>query len=583
MALSLFVVTVAMGAALQLTSAGGDRPRISPAGRDSVRELKRARSAQDEFERTRRAHAPRTWDRSPRPCNDQLIGRFCFWYGDTAESKPPEEPSRIVSARRKLLGALASSARVIAGDDWVAGQRMRYVLEAGDTAAAVALSRECKATGWWCDALRGFALHAARDYERADAAFSDALARMPERERCRWTDLSALLDDDTRERYRKLRCEDRAAENARLWWLGDPFHTVPGNDRRTEHYSRLTMARMHEQAWNAHGIAWGDDLRELVVRYGWSTWWTRGEAPLHAPSSAPITGRSRTPAYHFLPEGRIAADPRASSERDWPVEGLLRNGKTAQEYYSPSYAISVSAMDGDAQLFRRGDSALAVVTWDATADTRLAGLELDAAVALTRNEREPALVRHERGAKPTGVMVATTPWRSMLMSLELLSPLGERGARARRWVGPTDTLAPSGLSGLLLLDPDAPLPATLDEALPHVRTGSTVPEGGKVGLFWEAYDVGRDDTLAVTITVDRESPGTFRRMAEALRLKRQWTPMSLAWHDPAAESRSVAGQSVVLDLSELARGGYRVRVRVTRLGGETLVAERRIEVVGRRR
>jgi hypothetical protein len=583
MAVSLLVVTVAMGATLQLASAAAERPRVSTAGRDSVRELRRARSAQDEFERARRAHAPRTWDRSPRPCNDQLIGRFCFWYGDTAESKPPEEPSRIVSARRKLLGTLASSARVIAGDDWVAGQRMRYVLEAGDTAAAVALAGECRATKWWCHALRGFALHAARDYAAADAAFHDALAAMPERERCRWTDLSPLLDDETRDRYRKLPCEGRGAENERLWWLGDPFHSVPGNDRRTEHYARLTMARMHEQAWNAHGIAWGDDLRELVVRYGWSTWWTRGEAPLHAPSSAPITGRSRTPAYHFLPEGRIAADARASADRQWPVEGLLRNGRTAQEYYSPAYAISVSTMEGDAQLFRRGDSALAVVTWDASADRRLSGLQLDAGVALTRNEREEPLVRHRRGVAPAGVMVATTPWRSMLMSLELLSPRGERGARARRWIGPVDTLQPSGISGLLLLDPDAPLPTTLDDALPHVRTGATVAEGEKVGLYWEAYDVGRDDTLAVTISVERESPGALRRVAEALRLKRQWTPMSLAWHDPAAESRTIAGQSVVLDLSELARGGYRVRVRVTRLGGETLVAERRIEIVGRTR
>ena len=581
MAVSLVTFVASLAATLQLTAAGFEHPSARETGRDSVRELRRARSAQDEFERTRRAHAPRTWDRPPRPCDDQIIGRFCYWYGDTSESKPPEEPSRIVSARKKLLGRLATAAKAISGDDWVAGQRMRYILEAGDTAGAVALAGECKATAWWCDALRGFALHAARDYPAAEVAFNEALSRMPERERCRWTNLSPLLDGDTRKRYEKLPCAAREPENARIWWLADPFHAIPGNDRRTEHYARLTMARMHEQAWNAHGIPWGDDLRELVVRYGWATWWTRGEAPLHAPNNSPITGNSRTPAYHFLPEGKIATDAR-TADHSWSVEGLLRNGKTAQEYYSPGYAISVSPLVDDAQLFKRGDSALVVVTYDASKEEKLGGLTLDAAIALSSSERDSVLVRRVANVSTTGHLTATSPWRSMLLSLELLSPTGERAARARHWVGPADTAA-KGLSGMLLLEGDAPLPSTLDAALRHIRISSEVSQGGKVGLYWEVYDVAPDDTLLVTVAVQREGAGAMRRMAEALRLTRQWTPVTLAWRDPVAEARAIAGRSVLLDLSELSRGSYRIRLRVTRLGGETMLAERRIDVVGSRR
>jgi hypothetical protein len=45
---------------------------------------------------------------------------------------------------------------------------------------------------------------------------------MPERDRCRWTDISLLLEGDARKRYDKLDCAERAAFETRFWALLGP-------------------------------------------------------------------------------------------------------------------------------------------------------------------------------------------------------------------------------------------------------------------------------------------------------------------------------------------------------------------------
>jgi hypothetical protein len=571
--LPLLPPLLSLGIALQLTSADLQVGRTEVSERDSIRALREARRAQDDFERIRRWSSPRTFDRPPAPCEDQIIGRICHWYGDTAETQPPEEPDRIVRARGELLEKLSRSASVASGDDWVAGQRVRYLVESGDVESAVTLGRRCEATRWWCDALLGFALHAAQRYEAADSAYASALARMPEKERCEWEDLSVLLDDRARRAYDDHPCTDRAAENARIWWLADPFFAVPGNDRRTEHFARLTMSRMQEQAWNAHQLSWGDDLEEVTVRYGWSTWFTRGQAPMSAAFREPVTGMSRTPAYHFVPDWELLADARASA-RGWTISGL-DHGKSTREYYAPSYAVSVSGIEVHGELFHRGDSVLVVATYDASDAAPLAGLEVDAALALSPGPEEaPLLVRH-RQAERRGVLTARVPWRSMLMSVELLSPAGRRAARAREWIG-SDTGAIT--SGLLLLEASAGTPATLEEALPHVLTRAEVSRGQKVTLYWEPAGASPGDTLLVSLGVSRERAGGLRRLAQKIGLSREWTPIRMSWAEPVRRAGAASGRSLVLDLSGLERGDYVVELRATAIGGETVAASREIRI-----
>src|SRR5918995_180148 len=62
---------------------------------------------------------------------------------------------------------------------------------------------------------------------------------------------------------------------APIGWLADPLYSLPGNDLRTEHYARHTMALLLQDASNPYGIVWGDDMRELLIRFGWPAHWAR--------------------------------------------------------------------------------------------------------------------------------------------------------------------------------------------------------------------------------------------------------------------------------------------------------------------
>src|SRR5262249_17729675 len=148
----------------------------------------------------------------PRGCDLQFAD-YCHHFATPDEDAPPEPPGTD-QARADLLGALDEGARLLPGDPWIAGQRVRYLVEHARPGAAADAARECRAERWWCMALEGFALHAQEDDGAADRAFAEALAAMPAGERCAWSDLSPLLDDPS-DAYRKLPCEAREAANLR--------------------------------------------------------------------------------------------------------------------------------------------------------------------------------------------------------------------------------------------------------------------------------------------------------------------------------------------------------------------------------
>src|SRR2546426_2125272 len=58
-----------------------------------------------------------------------------------------------------------------------------------------------------------FRSHVAGDYAGADSAYRSALRDMPRDERCRWTDVSLLLDGELARRYRRLPCDERSEEH----------------------------------------------------------------------------------------------------------------------------------------------------------------------------------------------------------------------------------------------------------------------------------------------------------------------------------------------------------------------------------
>ena len=181
---------------------------LATQARDSAAAVRRARTLQARFESRRRLLLPRYYSGAADRC--VIIGRFCYWSSGTAIDAIPAEGENIRRARTQLLRELETIAASAPGDDWIVGQRIRYLVESRDT-SATRVARDCAATRWWCDALTGYALHVSGDFAAADSAFATALAGMPAAVRCEWIDISKLLSSELRKEYRRLPCAQREA------------------------------------------------------------------------------------------------------------------------------------------------------------------------------------------------------------------------------------------------------------------------------------------------------------------------------------------------------------------------------------
>src|SRR3990172_4784388 len=258
---------------------------------DSVAALRVARSAQAAFERYRIAHLPRSRGGSRSSRCDEIVGRLCFWHGE----------------------------------------------DGGGGAGPAPPPR-----------------HAGRDYPGADSAFAAALHAMPEDLRCRWTDLSPVLGG-LRGRYRKLPCAQRVTLERRIWWLADPLYLVPGNERRTEHFSRRMMNALQDRAQSAYGMRWGTDLEELLIRYGWPVGWEQ-EAPVSAnPGRPSIVSHNPPTTWHFLPPARFVEAPNTIGPEDWDLDP-----DEPVTSYAPAYARVFHVLPHHRGGFR-GDASVGVV------------------------------------------------------------------------------------------------------------------------------------------------------------------------------------------------------------------------------
>lgn len=536
---------------------------------DSIDARKRAVRMQTWFERVRHMNLPVRFSGGGGYDCDARIGRFCQWNDD--DPRAPKEPKPIREARDRLLRTLDSAAARSPGDDWIAGQRIRYLVEAGRDSDAVEVARSCAGTRWWCDALKGLALHEIREYAASDSAFHDALKGMPDKERCRWTDVSILLDDAQRKRFGKVGCGKNDALAQRLWWLADPFLAIPGNDRETEHYARQVMNRILDGTRAGYSVQWGDDLRELVVRYGWSRYWSRAPGSSFDPHDGPVSGHEATPNYHFFPISVKVDSINDIGESTWDF-----SERRSVERYSPAVAVTFGDFDAQLALFRRGDSVQVVAAYDLTSDTVLAGYAAHTALVLQRDEHDQPIISQSTDTR--GWYTLTMNSTPRLLSFETWNPEKKRGARIRRgvWLAPLppNTVA---VSDILLFDASTTPSTDLASILPFALGRSTVEGPRKLGLYWETYGLARPDSaLPVSLTLSRVNTG-LRKLAEVIGLGKN-TPMSIAWRETPALG-GIATRSVVLDLSLIPRGRYRLKLELTPRAGPPVTSTRVIEIL----
>lgn len=559
--------TIGAAAVLAL---GGGAPLAAQAG-DGARWVQAAHAAQRDFEATRRAHLPWTRAASGGRC-DEHIGRFCYWHGETPDSAPPERPA-IVRARTELLGLLDSASRAAPGDGWIAGQRVRYRLEAGSPAAAQRVAAACGADAWWCDALRGLALHADSRFVAAAMAFDRALAEMPDSTRCRWTDLTPLLDGRAADRYAHADCDARAPLNARLWWLAQPFYALPFNDRRTEHFARRTMIEIAGHSAWPETSSWGDDLAELILRYGWPRWFERVEPDSPADPSYSVMGHDPQPSFAFFPDGRLLDSVYSARATDWEPDA-----RRAASRYAPAYATFVRPVPVLLSRFRRGDSAVIVAGYSAGADTLLRSIGLRAALAVAPDERQ-RFVTWDSSAAATGGLAVVAPQLPALVDLDLFDDTHRVAARARQAISPMPRADGPQISDILLFRPADEAPRTLWEAVPRAMGTAESAADRQLGLYWELYGIRMPGTpLDVSLTIQRTGESWWHHARRFLHLGRGDAPIALHWQDAARPVNGTVGRSVAVDLSRLDGGDYRIRIRIRIDGGPALVRERQFAI-----
>jgi hypothetical protein len=546
------------------------------AASDSLHLLRRAREAQRDFERTRRANLPYDFDGGSGRC-DERIGRYCYWY-ESSSTAVLRESKAVGRARQRLLDDLAAAGRRLPADDWIVGQQVRYLAEHGRADLAVISLQRCRATRWWCDALEGFARHTGHDFEGADLAFGRALQEMPEAQRCAWNDLEPLLDDGGRV-YRALSCAKRQAVIERIWWLARPLYSRPGNDLRTEHYARHTMALLLEDAATADGVPWGDDTRELVVRFGWPTHWARS-FDLGRAQPPPILGHEPSPSFWLLPAPALAEPWADVTELRWDP---ARERPPAR--YAPPYAAGFAPIERTQfARFRRGDSTLIVAAFDLTSDSVFATRPVDLRLAVARDPATPVVVERAPPGRPLGALAVRAPWRPAVVSLEAVGVDTRWVARRRAMAPPDPGGLPPVVSDILLFAPVDVLPESLEAALPRALDAPVVSVGQRVGLYWEMYhepDSMAPVEIAVTALKARS------RGKAPYPVGRPWcpfageSPVRLRWREePGAPPRG-AGRAVALDLRPLSRGRYVITIQVSVAGRTRGCSSRELWMVAR--
>jgi hypothetical protein len=358
---------------------------------DSLAALAAALGAQREFERVRLNFMPYGGGGSGSGCNE-VIGRFCYTYGDrSGKSRPPPRDAFAVQrARADLLKTLDSL--VAAADppgDWLVGTLVRYHLEAGQGDDALRALRDCRASDWWCWALRGAVHHVEMRHTAAEDAFTRARTLMNLHARCEWDDIRWLLSHDAGREYRELTCDDRLKVSRTAWWLAQPLWSEPGNHRRSEHDYRRVMERLSLTGLNPTRLRWDDDMSQIVVRFGWPDYWRRYWNTMGDPNamSPRITQYTMEPSYHFIPSWRALMAPAAAADSDWVL--LPRDSR---EEYSPD-SMSFATLAGQVARFLRGDSLLVAARVDVARDSQFAvGDELKAVVAMAWDPDERPLL-----------------------------------------------------------------------------------------------------------------------------------------------------------------------------------------------
>ncbi|MDZ7779783.1 MAG: hypothetical protein U5R14_07590 [Gemmatimonadota bacterium] len=572
-------------ALLLLPAAGA--AQTSPA--DSAEIVDEMREMQEDFERFRESRIPVEVDRTAASC-DERIGRICIWFGGDDEADIPGELREVRQARVELIRALADASDRVA-DPWVLGQRVHYLVENRDMGEAERVAIECGiAETWWCSALLGYVYHVWTRYIESERAFREALAAMPGPVREEWTTPRYVFTSDGVEAFRDAPLAERERQWELLWRLSDPLFLFEGNDRLTDHYARLVVAENRRDAAHPQDLEWDDDLEESLVRYGRNTGYSRTHDPARA--SSPVQDTRRVVGHHHpMSRGYLFPETFLASPSDIPPESWITAPREARTWYAPPYAPDIRGLETQVGRFRRGDEMLVVGAYRPTVEgpsgravpawEAAGAAEEPAGAALFLVPEDGGEMVYVQGDDPEGVLAMQAEPGRYVSSLEVVNPERRRAWRARQGVA-QQPLAPGlvGVSDLMLLREDAPLPESLAEAIPNVRPGIRVRAGERFPVIWEVYGLAVREPVRVTIGFSGGRPGFLERVGAFLGVIEPERNIDITFDETGPEDRvQSVFRSIELELPELEPGEYTLHLRLELSGRDPVVTSRPIVVV----
>ncbi len=513
-----------------------------------------------------------------------------LWNGIPMPS--PEIPPLAGEERILLPQRLEDLALKAPDNGWAIGQLAYLHSYNVGLERTLAMLRDCRGGAGWCTAVQALVLHSYSRFAAADSLFTVALEAMPAADRCRWRDISTLLDEAARSRYQRLSCEAKEAFEDHVWWLSDPLYMMPGNDRRTEHFSRRVIDSLltggpSPFSTRDRPASWDATLREIIIRYGMAGHW-------FVPGKLMTPGDSRdrwvhfhTPNYHFVPERLPQLLSAPIAREDFQLTTPL---DSAIERYHPGYDYVADLTHMQTIALPRGDSMLVVAALAPMRELYREAGPFTVALYLARDNTSRSWVRTQHNVSDRTILTATVPRQDMLLGLEAMSERLLVASRTRFTLRAPALFAgasPAGGAGgvsitqPLFYAPAASLPRRAADAIPLMLASQKIIMGSPLGIYWEASGVRPGTNASMTVRVIRgaeRSSGFFGRIFGR---SRGATARVISWTEPAGLAGGDNAHSVSLDISTLRAGKYLLELEVKTVDGATAKSEREMELIER--
>ncbi len=423
----------------------------------------------------------------------------------------------------------------------------------------------------------------------AEEVFRDAIAAMPDSVRDDWTTPRYILTEDARENFAALSPEERERTWELFWHLSDPLFLFQGNDRLTDHWARWVVAYLRRDAADPLGIPWEQDVEETLVRYGRNTGYSRSMQPMRFGSLQDT--RRMVGHHHPKSRGYLFPEQFLESPSDIPPESWITAPREARTWYAPPYAPDMRGLETQVGRFRADDAMRVIGAYRPTIPEEdgervvspwgpggPTGEVPYASIFLVPVDGGPDV--NVIGREVEGVLsIEARPGR-YVSGLEVVDRENRRAWRARQGVAQLP-LADGAVdvSDLMILREGAPLPESLEEAIPLVRPGVRLRVGETFGVFWETYGLRVAEPVRVSIGFTSGRPGFLTRVGEFLGVIQPEEAVDITFQDSGPDGVQSAFRSVRLELPDLDPGEYTLHLRLELAGRTPVVTSRPIVVV----